>query len=353
LRGCFSPSKATSHRPQRWRHADPVHLGVVQSGPSGVTFDSNNGTSAGSNVTAIFSQAGSYTFQVTVTDSLGATGTGTTTVIVQQALNSISVSPNTATVADQGQQHFTATALDQFGKALIPQPSFTWSVDSPAAGSISGSGLYTAPLSGHGTDTVQATVGSVSRTATVTYVQPPSITAVSATPNSVTGKTTQLTATATDPNGVGALIYTWSLVSGPAGVTFGSNNSTASGNNVTALFSKAGSYTFQITVTDSYRVSSTQTVSVTVQQSLSSVSVSPATASIRVKGTVQFTATALDQFGNPLAVQPSLTWILVSGPGTLSSNGRYTGTSTGTAVIQATVTGTTISETGTVTVRKH
>src|SRR5262249_39709197 len=162
---------------------------------------------------------------------------------------------------------------------------------------------------------------------------PPNITAASVNPSPVTGKTTQLMAVATDPNG-GALIYTWSLLSGPASVMFGSNNNTTSGNNVTATFFKAGSYTFQLTATDSYGVSSTQTVSVTVQQPLTSVSVSPATASIRVSRTVQFLATALDQFGNPLLVQPAFSWTLVSGPGKISSSGLYTGTSTGTAVIR-------------------
>jgi PKD repeat protein len=142
-------------------------------------------------------------------------------------------------------------------------------------------------------------------------------------------------------------------LSGPAGVTFGSNNGTTNGNNATATFTKAGSYTFQVTVTDSYGVSSTQTVSVTVQQTLTSVSVSPATASIRVNGTQQFRATALDQFGNPLSVQPSFTWSIVSGPGKISNSGLYTGTTTGMAVIRAEVAGTNVSGTASVMVRRH
>jgi PKD repeat protein len=178
----------------------------------------------------------------------------------------------------------------------------------------------------------------------------------SANPSPVTGKTTQLVASANDPNGfTSSLIYTWSLLSGPAGVAFGSNNGTTNGGNVTATFSKAGSYTFQLTVADSYGVSSTQTVSVTVQQMLTSVSVSPATASIRVNGSQQFKATALDQFGNLLLVQPVFAWSLVSGPGKISSSGVYTSSSTGTAVIRAQVIvgGITFSNTATVTVRRR
>jgi hypothetical protein len=256
-------------------------------------------------------------------------------------------------VADSASKQFTATALDQFGNAMTTQPTFTWTVDSPAAGSISGSGLYVAPNTGHGTDTVRASAGGVSGTSAVIYAQPPNMISASANPSPVTGKTTQLMATANDPNGVGGLIYTWTLLSGPAGVNFGSNNGTTNGNNVMATFTNAGSYTFNLTVTDSYGVNSTQTVSVTVQQTLTSVSISPATASIRVNGTRQFTATALDQFGNPLSVQPLFTWSIVGGPGKISSRGLYTGTSTGMAVIQAEVAGTAVKGTASVTVGRR
>jgi uncharacterized protein YjdB len=136
-------------------------------------------------------------------------------------------------------------------------------------------------------------------------------------------------------------------------VTFSSSNGTSTGNNVTATFSKAGNYIFQVTVTDSFGLTSTQSVTMTVSQTLTSLKVSPATASIRVKDTVQFKATALDQFGNALTTQPSFTWTIVSGPGTIDTNGLYTGTNTGTAVIQATVTASSISGTAMVTVRRR
>jgi PKD repeat protein len=192
----------------------------------------------------------------------------------------------------------------------------------------------------------------------VTYAQPPNITSAGASPNPVTGKTTMLTAAATDPNGGGGLIFTWSA-SGPAAVIFDSNNGTTAGTAVMATFSKAGPYTFVLSVKDSYGLSSSiQPITVTVAQTLTKVSVSPAMPSIRVGGTVQFTATALDQFGNALSMsmQPSFAWTIDSGPGTISSTGLYKGTSAGTAVVRATVTGmpgVTISGTATVTVRRH
>jgi hypothetical protein len=157
--------------------------------------------------------------------------------------------------------------LDQFGKALVSQPAFTWTLDNPVPGESIGSssGVYLAPVSGQGKDTVRATAGTSGK-ATVTYAQPPIITSAGLNPNPATGKTTQLTAVATDPDGVGGLLFTWSLVNGPAGVTFDSKNGTTSGNNVTATFSRAGTYTLQVSVKDSFGLTSTQTVTVTVKR---------------------------------------------------------------------------------------
>src|SRR5207244_8347156 len=53
---------------------------AVTAGPSGVTF-SANGTNAAKSSTATFTQAGTYTFQVTVTDQDGLTVTSQVTEI--------------------------------------------------------------------------------------------------------------------------------------------------------------------------------------------------------------------------------------------------------------------------------
>jgi hypothetical protein len=135
-------------------------------GPGGVTF-SANGSNAAKNTVATFSQAGTYTFKVTITNASGLTATSSTTVTVNQTLTSIAVSPASATVNDGATQQFTATAFDQFGNALISAPSFAWSVG--GAGAINNTGLYTAPATGSGTDTVQASSGGVNGYASVTF----------------------------------------------------------------------------------------------------------------------------------------------------------------------------------------
>jgi hypothetical protein len=205
-----------------------------------VSFSNNTVTSTGDTITANFTQAGSYTFQVTVTNSQGASNTATVNVSVNQTLTSITVSPGSATVADGATKQFTATASDQFGHALTTQPAFTWSLASGGSNIGPNTGLYTAPAAGSGTDTVRATVGTVTGTSSVTYVQPPTITSISANPSPVTGKTTTLSVLASDPNPGGSITgYTWTLVSGPAAVTFAS--ATASSTSVN--FAKAGTPT--------------------------------------------------------------------------------------------------------------
>ena len=79
---------------------------------------------------------------------------------------------------------------------------------------------------------------------------------------------------------------------------------------------------------DSSGASANSSVAVTVNQSLTGVTVTPATATVVTNGTQQFTATAADQFGNTIA-SATFTWA-VNGGGTISSSGLFTaGSATG------------------------
>ena len=53
-----------------------------------------------------------------------------------------------------------------------------------------------------------------------------------------------------------------------------------------------------------------------------SITISPATATLAPSGTQTFTATVLDQFGQPLTTQPTVTWD--AGIGTVDAAGNYT-----------------------------
>jgi hypothetical protein len=147
----------------------------LTSQPSGATTPtfSVNGTSAANNTTATFYQAGSYTFQVTITDTSGLSVTSSVSVTVNQILTSLSVTPGTATIADSASQQFSAVELDQFGKAMATQPTFTWALATGGIGSLSSSGMYTAPSSGTGSATVDATASSMTGGAAVTVASIP------------------------------------------------------------------------------------------------------------------------------------------------------------------------------------
>jgi hypothetical protein len=71
-----------------------------------------------------------------------------------------------SSVAVNGTQQFTATAKDQFGNDMSPQPSFTWTVS--GGGTINSNGLFTAGSTAGGPFTVTAASGGVSGTASVT-----------------------------------------------------------------------------------------------------------------------------------------------------------------------------------------
>jgi hypothetical protein len=68
---------------------------------------------------------------------------------------------------------------------------------------------------------------------------------------------------------------------------------------------------------------------------LTSINVSPANASVSFGGQKQFTATAMDQYGQPLGSQPTFTWS-VTGDTTVDASGRVTaGQTAGTYTVTA------------------
>jgi hypothetical protein len=157
----------------------------------------------------------------------------------------------------------------------------------------------------------------------------------SAAPNPVTGTTTDLHTFATDDQfPATALTYTWSSADG---VTF-SVNGTNDAQNATATFASAGTYDLQVTITDPDNRIITSSVSVTVNQTLTTIVVTPGTASINDYESQTFTAMAFDQFGQAFTTPPAFTWSIDGGGlGTITSAGVYNAPTagSGTAIIRA------------------
>ncbi|MGO9110783.1 MAG: beta strand repeat-containing protein, partial [Thermoguttaceae bacterium] len=169
--------------------------------------------------------------------------------------------------------------------------------------------------------------------------QAPTIVApAAAAPSTVTGVSTTLSALGGYNGGESNLTYTWSATTLPAGAaapTFSSNGNNAA-KTTKATFTMAGSYVFTVKVTDPAGQTATSSVSVTVDQTPGSIALSPASASLDATATQQFTGVANDQFGNPLAVQPTLNWSLAGG-GRIDGSGLYTPPySNGSATVSAT-----------------
>ncbi len=207
---------------------------VTGSSNTAVLWQVNNMT-GGSAANGTISTSGLYTapptmtnIQVTVTAVSSADSTKTASAVVTvNALpaGSVMISPSTATVAASGTQQFTATVTNENNNSV------TWSVDgvnggNNTVGTVSSSGLYTAPSSA-GTHMVTATSvadSNYNASATVSVVSltvmPPS---VSLAPNSPQ----QFMATVQGTNNTGV---TWSV------------NGVVGGNNMVGTITTGGLY---------------------------------------------------------------------------------------------------------------
>jgi len=142
---------------------------TAQFSPPSVTETGSNDTAA--SVTMLIRAPSNAPTGPTVLTFEGTSGTavftGTVTVTVKASSvpTSIVVTPTNPTVSPSATQQFSATAYDQNGVALSPQPSFTWS--KAGDGTISASGLYTAGTAS-GSCTVTAMADRISGSTTVT-----------------------------------------------------------------------------------------------------------------------------------------------------------------------------------------
>ena len=293
-------------------------------GPAAVTI-TPNGSNAARMATATFGRAGTYSFTVTLRDAGNLTVTSTVEVVVAQTLTTLSVAPGTASVPVSTTHQFTATAYDQFARALATQPAKSWTVS--GGGSVESGGRFTAGTTTGGPHTVTASAGGKQGTATVTVSGPnaPTIAeAATATPDLVTGTTTALAVLGASGAGESALVYTWSGT-GPAPVTFAPNGDNAAKAAV-ATFTSAGSYSLTAQISDGSQTA-TSSVTVTVESTPSTIDIVPRTAVVVINEARDFMAAVTDQFGQAAGVVPA--WS-VDGGGTVDADGQFTaGTETG------------------------
>ena len=249
-----------------------------------------------------------------------STGTGGTKTLV-----SISISPATANISTGATQQFTATAKYNDGSTANVSLSVTWGVNSSSVATISATGLATGKASG--SVNVTASLNGMSGSATLqVQTSTKTVTAIAVAPKTASvniGAQQSFTATATYSDGStgAATSVTWSS-SEPAVATV-----TASG---VATGVTAGSTT--ITAASG---AITGTAALTVNASpVISISVTPASASVSVGGSVQLTATANYQNGTSGNVTSSATWSSSNtSVASVNSNGLVVAVGQGTATV--------------------
>ncbi|MFZ0828415.1 MAG: Ig-like domain-containing protein, partial [Verrucomicrobiia bacterium] len=110
---------------------------------------------------------GDYSLTALAGDTLGDVGTSAVVnVTVVGALAQITVSPTNATLPPGATQQYIATGADLMGHTLNPPPAFLWSVT--GGGTIAGNGLFTAGSLSGGPFNVTAGSGGLFGTGTVT-----------------------------------------------------------------------------------------------------------------------------------------------------------------------------------------
>ena len=130
------------------------------------------------------------------------------------------------------------------------------------------------------------------------------------TPAPIAGTTTHLTADAAGSGPTSQLTFAWSVGASETGETamFSVNNCNAA-EDTTVTFYAAGDYNLVLTVTDAQGAAAYKAVDVTVQQTPSGITVTPANVALAESQTQQFSAVEVDQFGNNMYPQPaSFTW---------------------------------------------
>jgi hypothetical protein len=237
---------------------------------------------------------------------------GSATVnVVGGPVAAIVVTPNPATLVPGAQQTFTAVGTDAAGNVVPITP--VWSVVNGGGTIDASTGIFTAgTVPGTYANTVKATQGTISGTATVIVTAGPA-TLITVTPNPATlapGAQQTFTAVAVDASGnVVVITPVWSVANGGGTI----NSSTG----VFTAGSTSGTFANTVVAT-SGTTSGTATVIVTpVVAPIATITVTPNPATVQVNGVQQFVAVARDAAGVVVPFTP--VWSVTNGGGTINS----------------------------------
>ncbi len=304
-------------------------------------------TTEGNKVAAEFNRAGTYTFRA----NSGAFASNISINVLQTQTNfrlftsgDVEVDASSPISVAGTSQNLIVRAYDQFGNTIPTLPTITWiAASAPTSGAPTVSlieGIATISFKRVGAYRISAKVGASIKP--IAFNVSPVLTSVAAV---LTNSRQISTGSSVAVSGLGTKIsargfdqfnqvlqtqpdFTWSVVSSPSGAY---TTLSQAANEASFAFQRAGVH--------SIRASSggvSLNLSINVLQTITSLSVTPGTASVQSNATQQLRHQTLDQFGQAITSQPTATWTATGG--TISSSGVFTaGTKIGTFRVTAKV----------------
>lgn len=276
-------------------------IAIDQHGNSmpGVTFTfSSSGGAATVDGTGLAKGASAGTATITASaagKSAFASLTVTAAPPPPSVLTQISVSPSTASIQVGQQQSYTAVGYDQFNN-VMNGVTFTWASDGSNALAMLNNNVATGVAAGTVHITASA-LGISSAPASLTVLPPPpaltTIVVMPSAPSILIGGTQQLTAVDYDQNGaaMSGITLAWS-----------SSNPSVAAISSTGLANGLAAGTAQITASARGLSSNAAVLTVARPASvLTSISLSPPTASIQAGSTQQFSVVGYDQYNNVMS----------------------------------------------------
>ena len=302
-------------------------------GVSNNAIASTNGTGLVKGVAA-----GSTTVVAQLNNVTGSASLNVTAVA--PTIASITIKPANLSVTAGATQQYQAVATYSDGTSGDVTSKTTWASSSTAVATISASGVATAVAAG--TTTITGTDGAVSATTTLTITTstpaPATLSSIAVTPATASvniGATQQFTATGSYSDGTTKNIT--------ASVSWSSSNATIATVNAAGLATGVAAGSVSVTATlsgVSGKASLTVSSTTPPPPTLSSIAVTPASASIKAGATQQFTATGTYSDGTTKNITASVTWSSSSAAvATINSAGLATGVAAGSATISATLSG--------------
>ena len=298
--------------------------GSTQTMTSQATWQSSDATVATVSASGMLTSL--KTGAVTITASMNSVSGNTGVTVTAAVLTAINVGAQSSSLPVGSEEQVTATGFYSDNSTQNLTSQVTWTTSDPTVATVGGAGLLASLKAG--SVTVMATMKAVSGSATVA-VTSSSVSSITITPavfSIASGQSKQLSAVAVYSDGTSHDVTsqaTWNALS--------TSYATVSASGLVSGVS-AGTSTITATVGST---TGSAIATVTLAQ-LTSIVITPATASIATGQTQAFTASGIFSDGSTTDITNSVTWNSSARSfATIDATGTATGVSAGTAVITA------------------